>query len=194
MYISIAVADPGFPVGGGANLRRVNFLAKTYVKTKEIDPVGGGAPAATPLDPPMNSIDAEMSQNLVRVTRNSGRINGAIPVHVNAIQNDDNEFSIKIKCVCSDLFTGIGNMNTVIDFKLKDDAVPDVASICRVTHALQEPLRLELGKIVDEGILRKFFKILEPWSDRKCIITHCIWYHVWEMLLFEGTNGCLPEL
>ena len=30
------------PVGGGTNLRRVHFLAKTYAKTKEIDPVGGG--------------------------------------------------------------------------------------------------------------------------------------------------------
>ena len=45
---AIPVADPGFPVGGapthwgGANLRRIHFLAKTYVKTKEIDPVGGG--------------------------------------------------------------------------------------------------------------------------------------------------------
>ena len=37
------VADPGFPVGGGANLQRVHFSAKTYAKTKEIDPVGGGA-------------------------------------------------------------------------------------------------------------------------------------------------------
>ena len=42
------MADPGFPVGetptrwGGANLRRIHFLAKTYVKMKEIDPVGGG--------------------------------------------------------------------------------------------------------------------------------------------------------
>ena len=36
----------------GADLRRIHFLAKTYVKTKEIDPVGGGTPAA-PLDPPM---------------------------------------------------------------------------------------------------------------------------------------------
>ena len=55
------MADPGFSVGGaptrwgGANLRRVHFLAKTYAKTKEIDPVGGGAaPAAPPPpDPPM---------------------------------------------------------------------------------------------------------------------------------------------
>ena len=56
------MADPGFPVGGapthrrGANLLRVHFLAKTYVKMKEIDPVGGGGGAHTavpPLDPPM---------------------------------------------------------------------------------------------------------------------------------------------
>ena len=28
--------------GGGADLRRGCFLAKTYAKTKELDPVGGG--------------------------------------------------------------------------------------------------------------------------------------------------------
>ena len=33
---------------GGPNLRRIHFLAKTYVKMKEIDPVGGRAPAAPP--------------------------------------------------------------------------------------------------------------------------------------------------
>ena len=47
----MTVADQGFPVGGrraigGANLRCRCFLAKTYVKTKELDPVGGGG--ATP--------------------------------------------------------------------------------------------------------------------------------------------------
>ena len=51
------MADPGFPVGGGApthwggaNLRRVHFLVKMYAKMKEMDPVGGGggAPAAPP--------------------------------------------------------------------------------------------------------------------------------------------------
>ena len=47
---SSAVADPGFPVGGVANLRRIHFS----VKTKEIDPVGGGAHAgSTPMDPAM---------------------------------------------------------------------------------------------------------------------------------------------
>ena len=55
-----SVADPGFPVGGGANplgganLQSVHFSAKTYAKTKEMDPVGGGhVPAVPPLDPPI---------------------------------------------------------------------------------------------------------------------------------------------
>ena len=36
-----------FPLGS-ADLRRVHFLAKMYAKTKEMDPVGGRAPAAPP--------------------------------------------------------------------------------------------------------------------------------------------------
>ena len=49
-----AGADPGFPVEGapsrwgGANLQHGHFLAKMYAKTKELDPIGGGAPAAPP--------------------------------------------------------------------------------------------------------------------------------------------------
>ena len=36
-----------FPLGGGgADLRCGHFLAKMYVKTKEWDPVGGGAASA----------------------------------------------------------------------------------------------------------------------------------------------------
>ena len=56
-----AVADPGFPVGGvgGADLRHGCFLAKTYLKTKELDPIevggGGVGPTALPLDLPMDS-------------------------------------------------------------------------------------------------------------------------------------------
>ena len=76
-------------------------------------------------------------------------------MYVNAIQGDDDEFTVKIKCEYKELFTGIGNMNTTIDIKLKDDAVPYVAPIQRVAHALQEPLSLELEKLVDEGILCK---------------------------------------
>ena len=46
-------------------------------------------------------------------------------------------------------------MNTEINIKLKDNAIPYVAPIRRVAHALQEPLRMELEKLVDQGILRK---------------------------------------
>ena len=93
-----------------------------------------------------DSIEAEMSQ--VETPRST-------PMYVNAIQNDadSDEFSIKIKHDYKDLFTGLGNMNTIIDIKLRDDAVPYVAPIRRVAHALQAPLRLELEKLVDEGIL-----------------------------------------
>ena len=90
-----------------------------------------------------NSVDAEMSQ-----VSESNK-------HLDAIKTDTDEFSIKIKCGYKDLFTGIGNMNTVIDIKLKEGAVLYAASIRRVAHALQEPLRLELEKLVDEGILHK---------------------------------------
>ena len=85
-----------------------------------------------------------------------GKVSQSTPMYVNTIQNAENhEFSIKIKHDFKGLFTGIGNMNTVIDKKLREGAVPYVAPIRRVAHALQEPLRLELEKLVDEGILRK---------------------------------------
>ena len=56
---SIPVADPGFPVGGrrphrgGTNSRGGYVLKNLYVKMKESGPVGGHAPAAPPLDPPL---------------------------------------------------------------------------------------------------------------------------------------------
>ena len=41
-------------MGGGTDLRCIHSSAKTYAKTKEMDPVGGGAHAgSTPADPPM---------------------------------------------------------------------------------------------------------------------------------------------
>ena len=64
-YYSVSVADPGFPIGGapthwgGTDLQCVHFLVKTYAKTKEMDPVGGGVggwralAAPLPPDPPM---------------------------------------------------------------------------------------------------------------------------------------------
>ena len=46
MYV--AVADPGFPFGGGgdgANLQHGHFSVETRAKMKELDPVGGGGGA-----------------------------------------------------------------------------------------------------------------------------------------------------
>ena len=62
---NLAVADPGFPVGGGVDLvrgavdPRGGYVLKIlHVKMKESGPVGGGgrAPGAPPLDPPMPSV------------------------------------------------------------------------------------------------------------------------------------------
>ena len=101
-----------------------------------------------------DSIGAEMSQPESELSLKAIQ---STPMYVNAIQNDadSDEFSIKIKHEYKDLFTGIGNMNTVIDIKLKEGAIPNVAPIRRVAHAPQEHLRLELEKLVDEGILHK---------------------------------------
>ena len=56
----LPVADPGFPIGGGAELLvgcqppTLALLAKTFVKMKELDPIGGGGRrAGSALDPPM---------------------------------------------------------------------------------------------------------------------------------------------
>ena len=60
MNLQFPVADPGFPVGGcgpirrGMDLRHGCFLAKMYVKMKELGPIGGHAPSMPPLDPPIN--------------------------------------------------------------------------------------------------------------------------------------------
>ena len=60
MSCCATVADPGFPMGKGANLvgganSRHDFVS--YVKTKESGPSGGGdqgrALGAAPMDPPM---------------------------------------------------------------------------------------------------------------------------------------------
>ena len=81
-------------------------------------------------------------------------------MYVNAIQGaDENEFSVKIKCEYKDLY------------KLRDDAVPYVAPIRRVAHALQEPLCLELEKLMDEGILhnQKIYEKSEGLNSFVCV-------------------------
>ena len=100
-----------------------------------------------------NAMETEMSQGIT--LKKSLHLPNRL--HVNAIQNDigPDEFSTQVKRKYRDLFDGIGNMHTEIDIKLRDDAIPYVAPIRCVAHALQEPLTMELEKLVDEGILRK---------------------------------------
>ena len=53
-HIPLTVADPEFPVGGAptrwgdTDLRHIHFSAKTYAKTKEMDPVGGARAGGAP--------------------------------------------------------------------------------------------------------------------------------------------------
>ena len=64
-----AVADPGFPVGGGGvDLRRGCFSVKMYAKTKELGPIGGGVRPVRPPDPPMQSI-VHLFTNLITNTK-----------------------------------------------------------------------------------------------------------------------------
>ena len=53
------------------------------------------------------------------------------------------------------LFKGIGLMDGEITIKLKDGAVPHIEPIRRVPHTMQEPLKAELDKLVNEKILHK---------------------------------------
>ena len=72
-----------------------------------------------------NSIENEISQ----VESMINKPKAAPPLNVNAIGSDagNDEFSIKINHDYSDLFSGIGNMNTKIDIELKEGAIPYVA-------------------------------------------------------------------
>ena len=65
----IAVADPGFPVGGrapvrgGMDLRRRCFSVKMYVKMKELGPIGGGVHPARP--PPRSANELSLHSKIV---------------------------------------------------------------------------------------------------------------------------------
>ena len=55
ILVRVAVAEPGFPVGGVVDSRGSNVSKILYVKTKEFGPLGG-VRRARPLDPPMGSL------------------------------------------------------------------------------------------------------------------------------------------
>ena len=57
--------------------------------------------------------------------------------------------------VIHELFKGIGLMKGEISIKLKEGAISHIEPVRRVPHAMQEPLKLELDKLVEEKILHK---------------------------------------
>ena len=74
---------------------------------------------------------------------------------INEVKGDEESFKQTIEKEYPDLFKGIGLMDGEISIKLKDGAIPHVEPIRCVPHAMQEPLKLELEKLVNEGILHK---------------------------------------
>ena len=68
---------------------------------------------------------------------------------------ESQEFKGQIEQKYPELFKGIGLMKGEINIKLKDGAVPHIEPVRRVPHAMQEPLKNELDKLVKEKILHK---------------------------------------
>ena len=82
--------------------------------------------------------------------------------HVKIINEVSKElFKQSIEREYPELFKGIGLMDGEISIKLKDGAIPHIEPIQRVPHAMQEPLKVELDKLVKEGILHRV-DISEP--------------------------------
>ena len=90
---------------------------------------------------------------------------GLVKVNFDMVKNINEvtkeSFKHKIEGEYPELFKGIGLMDGQISIKLKEGAIPHVEPIRRVPHAMQEPLKLELDKLVSEGILHKV-DISEP--------------------------------
>ena len=64
-------------------------------------------------------------------------------------------FKKQIESEYPELFKGIGPMDEEISIKLKNGAIPHIEPVCIVPHAMQEPLKKELDKLLDEKILHK---------------------------------------
>ena len=74
---------------------------------------------------------------------------------------ESQEFKNQIKEKYPELFKGIGLVKGEINIKLEDGAVPHIEPVRRVPHAMQEPLKNDLDKLVNEEILNKV-DISEP--------------------------------
>ena len=81
---------------------------------------------------------------------------------VKLIHNVTSEsFKREIETEFPDLFKGIGCMEGELEIKLHDGAIPHIESVRRVPHAMQQPLKDELDKLVNEKILHNV-DISEP--------------------------------
>ena len=95
------------------------------------------------------------SEKLKMVKVNFDMIKGVKVVH----EITQETFKHEIEKEYSDLFKGIGLMKGEI--RLKGGAIPHIEPVRRVPHAMQDPLKAELDKLVDEKILHKV-DISEP--------------------------------
>ena len=64
----------------------------------------------------------------------------------------EESFRQQIELEYAELFKGIGLMKGDISIKLKDGAIPHIEPVWRVPHAMQEPLKVEVDKLVKEKI------------------------------------------
>ena len=60
----------------------------------------------------------------------------------------EESFKQKIESDYAELFKEIGLMKGEINIKLKESATPHIEPVRRVLHAMQEPLKAELDKLV----------------------------------------------
>ena len=81
---------------------------------------------------------------------------------IHEITGDEGQaFKEKVEKEYPQLFKGIGLMDCEISIKLKSGAIPHVKPVRRVPHSMQEPLKNELDKLVQEKSLHKV-EISEP--------------------------------
>ena len=78
--------------------------------------------------------------------------------------------SFKKQSQYPELFKGIRLMDGEISIKLKNSAILYIEPVHRVPHVMQEPLKKELHKLVDEMILHKV-DIAESieWLNSLCV-------------------------
>ena len=77
-------------------------------------------------------------------------------------------------------------MDSEISIKLKDGAIPHVEPIRCVPHAMQEPLKVELEKLVKEGIIHKV-DISEPIEWLNSFV--CVKKSKWQNKAMSGSNS-----